>query len=396
MVLAWTRRIAFGALALVILWRVIHVNAVLYDEGGRPRLPAAARDVGATLADREILHAQLRENPADVAALLLAARDFESGMRPEEAARAYAAAYQLAPLDRDVLQAASAFYLAHGRSGEALALLGRLVEHYPTTHERAFPVIADLLARPGHAAATESILARDPAWLGPFIVSTCKRGVDPAVLAPLLMRRVTAASARPAETDCLVERLRGAGRWDEAYQVWLNSLPRERLNDVGFIFNGSFEYAPSGVGFDWVPTRQTEREVGHSVDMPRTTGGAGRRSLRVGYNGKRQVGTPIAQYLRLPAGRYEFSGVGRSDGMRAGKGVYWTIRCVTDGIPGAPIAASERFIGSSDWRKFASALDVAPSCPGQLLQLEAVGAEDSPAYVTGAAWFDDLALRTAR
>jgi hypothetical protein len=257
-------------------------------------------------------------------------------------------------------------------------------------------VIADMLTRREHAAALEAILARDPAWLGTFIVSSCKRGVDPAVLAPLFMRRVAAASARPAETDCLVERLRGAGRWDEAYQVWLNSLPRERLNDVGFIFNGSFEFAPSGVGFDWMPTRQPEREVGHSVDMPRTTGGAGRRSLRVGYNGKRQVGTPIAQYLSLPAGRYEFSGVGRSDGMRAGKGVYWTIRCVKDGIPGPPVAASERFIGSSEWRRFASALDVAPSCPGQILQLEAVGADESPAYITGAAWFDDLALRAAR
>ena len=396
MALAWTWRIAVTALALVILWRVIHVNAVLYDDGGRPRLPAFAQDFGAAPADREVLRLELRENPANVAALLLAARYAQQRGSLEEAARAYAAAYQVAPLDSEVLHAASAFHLAQGRTSEALALLGRLVEHYPATREHAFPVIADMLARPETAGAMDAIVARDPAWLGDFIVSSCKRGVDPAVLGPLLLGRIAAASAKPAETDCLVDRLRASGRWDQAYQVWLNTLPRERLNDVGFIFNGSFEFAPSGVGFDWMPTRQLEREVGHSVEMARTTGGAGKRSLRVSYNGKRQLGMPIAQYLRVPPGRYEFSGAGRSDGMRAGRGVHWTIRCVKDGIPGAAITTSERFTGSSEWRRFASPLEVTAACPGQLLQLEPVGADESPAYITGAAWFDDLALREAR
>lgn len=396
MALAWIWRIAVAALALAILWRVIHVNAVLHDEDGRPRLPAFAQDLGAAPADREVLRAELRENPANVAALLLAAREAERRASFDEAARAYAAAYQVAPLDREVLHAASVFYLAQGKAAEALVLLGRLVEHYPATREHAFPVIADMLARREPAGAMDAILAREPSWLGGFIVSSCKRGVDPAVLAPLLMRRIAAASAKPAETDCLMERLRGSGRWDEAYQVWLNTLPRERLNDVGFVFNGSFEFAPSGVGFDWMPTRQTEREVGHSVEMARTTGGAGRRSLRVTYNGKRQSGMPIAQYLRLPPGRYEFFGLGRSDAMRAGRGVHWTIRCVKDGVAGAAIATSERFTGSSEWRRFGSEVAVTPACPGQILQLEPVGADESAAYITGAAWFDDLAFREAR
>jgi hypothetical protein len=207
------------------------------------------------------------------------------------------------------------------------------------------------------------------------------------------MKRVASASAKTAEAACLVERLRGAGRWDDAYQVWLNTLPPERLGDVGFIFNGSFEFPPSGIGFDWMPTRQIERESGHSVEIARTTGGNGRRSLKVSFNGKRQAGIPIAQYLALAPGRYEITGTGRSDAMRAGRGVHWTVRCVTGAIPGAAIAASERFTGSSDWRAFEFALTVPDSCPGQVLQLELVGAEEGPAYVTGAAWFDDLALR---
>ncbi len=392
---AWPWRIGIAALSLVLLWRVIHVNAVLYESTGRPRLPLAA-DLGAALPDRELLREQLRDNPGHVAAVLLLARDAEGRDSFDEAARVYAAAYQLAPLDRDVLHAASAFFLARGRASEALVLLGRLVEHYPATRESAFPVIVAMLASKEQDSALDALTTRDPEWLGALIVSSCQRGVDPALLLPVFLKRVSSASAKPAEAACLVERLRRAGRWSEAYQVWLNTLPRERLNEIGFIFNGSFEFAPSGVGFDWMPTRQLEREAGHSVEMARSTGGAGRRSLKVSFNGKRQLGSPIAQYLALAPGAYQLAGLGRSDGMRVGRGVHWTVRCVNEAIAGPVLASSERFTGSSEWRPFQFALTIAPACRGQVLQLEAVGVEESAAYITGAAWFDDLALREVR
>jgi hypothetical protein len=392
---AWSWRIAAAMLSAVILWRVIHVNAVLYEDTGHPRLPSApSADLGQGRDDLEMLRAQLRENPAHVAALLLVAQVLSS-TDSVAAARAYAAAYQLAPLDREVLHEAAAFFLAQGKAAEALVLLARLVEHYPAEREGVFPVIADMLAaRP--AVALEAVTVRDPEWAGAFIVSSCRRGVDPAVLLPLFMKRIASASAKPAEGACLVDRLRGAGRWEEAYHVWLDTLPPDRLGDIGFIYNGSFEFAPSGAGFDWMPTRQLEREAGHSVEIARTTGGTGRRSLKVSFNGKRQAGIPIAQYLALAPGRYVASGMGRSDGMRAGRGVHWTVRCVTDAVAGPAIATSERFTGSSEWRAFEFPLTVPPSCRGQLLQLEPVGIEDGPAYVTGAAWFDDLAMREAR
>ena len=102
---AW--HVAIAALSLVLLWRVITVNAVLHDENGGARLPSPQiAAFGQAADDRELLRSVLRENPAQPAALLLVARDAEQRERFDEAARAYAAAYQLAPLDRDVLQAA--------------------------------------------------------------------------------------------------------------------------------------------------------------------------------------------------------------------------------------------------------------------------------------------------
>jgi hypothetical protein len=387
-------RLAIVALALALAWRVIHVNAVLYDDDGRPRLPvpeSGALPTGA--AERDQVASVLRESPAQAAALLVLARDHEQNANPEAARRAYLAAYQLAPVDREVLAAAAGFFLRQGKAAEALALLDRMAENFPETREQAFPVFAALLASPAHAAAWNAVAARGPAWLGPFMLSTCARGVDPSLLLPLFFKRVAAGAATPAQTGCLVDRLRRAGRWDEAYQVWLNTLPRERLADVGFVYNGSFEYAPSGIGFDWMPARQPEREVGHSVDVAQTSGAVGKRALRVSYNGKRQSGAAIAQYLALPPGRYEMSGFGRPNGMSAGRGVHWTVRCVADGKPQAPLADSERFVGSSEWRRFVFDVTVPESCRAQVLQLEAVGIDEGPAYVSGTAWFDDLLLR---
>jgi hypothetical protein len=382
--------------AMLILWRIIQVNAVLYDPNGRPRLPSfSATGIAGAPEEHASLVSVVRHNPAQVAALLLLARNFEEESRAGDAARSYEAAYQLAPLDREVLVAASSFFLRQGQVDEALVLLDRLVEHYPETWERAFPVLAENLASGGHAGVWDRIAARDPAWLGAFVVSSCRAGVEPAVLMPLFMSRASASRAQPAETACLVDRLRSAERWDEAYQVWLNTLPRERLADVGSVFNGSFEYAPSGVGFDWIPTRGVERDVGHSVEMARSTGGAGKRALKVIYNGKRQGGIPIAQYLLLAPGRYEIGGLARPDGMRVGRGVQWTVRCVNEGVTGAIVANSERFTGSSEWRRFAFDVTVPASCRGQILQLEPAGPGEGATYLAGVAWFDDLSARRA-
>src|SRR5262249_30596677 len=157
-----------------------------------------------------------------VAAVLVLAREREGRSDPANVAALYEAALRLAPLDRHVLDAAAAYALRHGRTEQAITLLGRLVEHYGEERERAFPVLAASLLSGGDADAWRAVLARDPGWLGPFVVSSCRSGVDPLVLAPLVARRNATGHAKPEESACLVDRLRTSNHWAEAYQVWLN------------------------------------------------------------------------------------------------------------------------------------------------------------------------------
>jgi tetratricopeptide (TPR) repeat protein len=377
----------------LILWRAIVVDALLYDEGGRPAVPVAEPRLEAGAGDRGVVESMLRENPANALAYLALAREEQAAGDESRAARAYAAAYEVAPTDRDVLVAAAAQLLSAGRASEALPLLGTAVENYADVREWGFAVMAQVLASGREAPAWNAIADRDPAWLGDFVTAACRKGVDPAVLAPVFLRRAAKRAARSDEAGCLVDRLRSAGRWDAAYQLWLDTLPRARLADVGFVFNGGFEYPATGIGFDWIPDTRLERDSGHSVEFARTPGAAGERALRVGYTGKRQSGSPIVQYLALAPGRYSLGGLARPERVSAGHGARWTVRCVGPGDAlSEPIAASARFVGSSDWERFAFDVTIAPDCRGQRLQLEPVESGGGPVFLAGSLWFDNLVL----
>jgi len=396
-----TARWGIIAIALILVWRIIQVNVVSYDESGRPRLVAAPAAIDLPPRDRkafemEALRGILDANPAEVAALLMLARGFETDGDASRATRAYRAALEVAPLDRNVLELAAMHFLRQEDAG-GVELLARLVANYPGTRGQVFPVFAQLLATGSQRAAVAAVIARNPAWLGAFLVDACVRGVDPGILVPALVRRRAPAGSIPPEADCAIERLRRAGRWEEAYLVWLNLQPPDKLASVGHVFNGGFESPPSGGGFDWIPQPRPEKETGHVAEIVKPPGGAQAKALRVVYNGKRQFGTPIRQYLALAPGEYELSGLARPEGIKALKGVHWTVRCVTQGSPGKIIASSERFLGSSEWRRFATALDIGSDCSGQLLQLEPVAEDGAVAFVAGVAWFDDLAIsRLAR
>jgi hypothetical protein len=387
-------RWAVLALSLILVWRVIQVNAVLYDDSGRPRLAAAPPASDLPPGERKAFESAalrriLSENPGEVAALLMLARDYEAEGDAARATRAYRSALELAPLDRDVLGFAAAHLLRQEDDG-GVELLARLAAHYPGARSQVFPVLAEVVASGRHRAAVAAMVSRNPGWLGAFLVEACNRGVEPAVLMPALARKSASAGGATPEARCVIDRLRDAGRWEEAYQVWLNLLPRERLANVGYVYNGSFEFPPSGVGFDWIAQARPEKEAGHVAEIQRAQGAAGAWALRV--VGRRQSGFPVQQFLALVPGRYELSGLARPESIKALKGIHWTVRCVERGRPQRVVASSERFLGSSEWRRFAMEIVVDADCQGQALQLEPVVEDGAVAFVSGSAWFDDLTV----
>ncbi len=389
-------RAAILAVSLLLAWRIIQVNAVSFDDTGRPRLPTL-RTASEVLPDerRPLEQAALEHildgNPGEVAALLMIAGELAAAGETARATEAYRAALELAPVDRQVLSLAG-LHLLRMNDPRGLESLSRLVGHYPAARPQAFPLLAQTLAAASHQAAWKGIVSRNPPWLGAFVADSCARGIDPALLVPLLLGRPGAGKGTPPESACVIDRLRSDDRWEESYHLWLSLLPRERLASVGFVFNGSFEQEPSGIGFDWTTQQGAEKQTGHVAEIVPTQGAAGRRALRVAYNGKRQAGVPARQFLALAPGDYELNGLVRTQGIRAVRGIQWKVRCVGKGKPLETIASSERFIGSGEWRPFSMAVTVGASCTGQVLQLEPADGEGSVAFIAGIAWFDDLLL----
>ena len=382
--MATLRRAAFITLALLLGWRVLHVNAVVYGEGNRPavQIPSAGS------ARLPALAAALDANPAGADALVALVEEKIASGDGAAAARALASALEIAPIDSRVLRTAAVLAVREARIEDAIGRLDQLLTHYPETRSFAFPVMTEWLVHPGANAAIERLAARPSTWMGSFLAHGCGRG-DAALQAPILARWAAAGHAGRHEAACVIEGLRRSGRWLPAYQVWLNTLPRARLAEVGYVFNGSFEHDPTGVGFDWIAGAQSPA---HAVEYPRTSGVSGERALRVAWSGKRVPGPAISQFAALPPGRYQLSGLARMEGLQSVRGIQWLVRCAQDR---AVLGASPRFMGSGGWERFAFDVEVPARCLGQVLQLEAAGFDQGTTYVSGQAWFDDLRLARA-
>jgi len=379
-----SRAVLLGA-ALLIAWRVLQVNAVAYGETNRPelRLPTEGE------RRRPALERALAANPARVEALVLLGVERDREGDPKAAARAFASALEVAPIDRASLRAGAVLDAREGRVADSLGKLDALLTYYGDEREWVFPLLLQWLAVPQAAAALEALAARPSAWMGAFLTHSCGKA-DPTHTAALLVRRIAAGQARNDEVGCGIEGLRRGGQTPAAYQLWLNTLPRERLAEVGYVFNGSFEHAPTGLGFDWIADA---RSPAHAVDYPLASDAAGRRALRVTWSGKRVAGPAIHQFAALTPGRYRLTGLARMEGLQSVRGIQWALRCADERR--SVLGVSPRFLGAGDWEPFAFEVDVPARCSGQVLQLEPVGLNEGTTFVMGKAWFDDLrATRT--
>src|SRR5437764_6601334 len=102
---AW--RTAIAAACLILVWRVVEVNLVLYDDAGHPTYPA--RDSTRPVSDLDLLRQAVRENPANAAAYTMLALGLEANGDSAGAARAHQSAREVAPVNEDGLAAMADF-----------------------------------------------------------------------------------------------------------------------------------------------------------------------------------------------------------------------------------------------------------------------------------------------
>lgn len=168
------------------------------------------------------------------------------------------------------------------------------------------------------------------------------------------------APAEPEEMRAFLERLVEERMFEDAYAVWAETMPADRLARAGPLFNSRFQYPVSNTPFDWTITEAPGR-------VTRVVGEPGRRRLQIDFFGGRVPYRDVRHMMMLSPGEYRFVGLERAMNLRTERGLRWRILCAQDG---ETLGETGLLAGEVAWRPFVVEFIVPEGCVAQTLQLE--------------------------
>jgi hypothetical protein len=251
--------------------------------------------------------------------------------------------------------------------------------------DKLVAVLAPILTSEAYQASLIALLRTEPTWRSRFLAILAASAKDLAGLGRLYTAlRATDNPPTIVETEPFLARLVNEERFDEAYVVWTQSLPPERLSKLGYLYNAHFQYPLDDLPFGWefVPVDGA---------LARAEIEGGRRILDVDFFGSRVIFQHVSHLLALPPGSYKFSGQERSQNLQNERGLRWRIICV--GKNGATLGATELMAGDAPWREFGVGFDVpSDNCPYQKLVLELPARTNIETEIVGGASYANLEI----
>jgi len=337
------------------------------------------------------LQAAIEANPADGRAYAALGRLLETRGEAEGARTAMETASRLSPQRSDVQMEVASWWMRQGNLERALEHWNTVLRHRPDLHAQLFPELLKLAADPARQAAFLPLLKQPVTWWPAFFMAAARQAPSADTVRVLFNLQQGGPNApTPEMLRAYLERLQKEGAWLEAWFVWLNSLPKEQVGKVGYLYNGSFEAPLSNLGFDWI----VQKHPAVSLDTASTYDTSGERALRVSFRGLRVQFQHLHQYLMLPPGNYSLQGRVRPDKLQAPQGMQWALYCVGKN---EPIAVTDRFRGSEPWTRFSTAFSIpSADCPVQMLRLELAGTIRLDFDASGTIWYDNLVIEQLR
>ena len=404
------RRIALVVASLLILWRIAAVgmsqhfaNRIpLGDETAAAKAlswhglqPEARLRQAQQLLEQDPVGAaeQARSaylvNPSNPQPLLVLAQSAAPDSGPEATQAYVQLATQLAPVNPNVATKAAAFWLGRGDLPRAMEYWSRALEANPGMSKDLFPILLQIAEDPQVRMVFADYARNPPRWWPRFFDEVARRALDVQTVRFLYALRRDARAGPVSETEraAYIARLQREGQATEAYLVWVNGLDEARRQHLGLLFNGGFEVALTDLGFDW----RRSKLPGVVMGTAKTFGTDGERSLHLLFQKTKGPFRHLTQDLYLQPGGYRFLGKVRPDGLKGTGGLQWAVRC---GPASAPLATSERFLGSGQWRDFSFAFELPQGCDAPQILLQSVGERPSDHDLSGAIWFDTLRIRS--
>lgn len=337
------------------------------------------------------LQRAVRANPADARPLVdLAHLKAEAGEQAL-ADEMMATAHQLMPVEPTVQRGIGVYWLQRGEVARGIGHIAVALSGDADLREQYYPLLQMAAETPElHAALRPYALEPPPWWSGFFrhVVANAE-SADTVGTLVAMREESTLQPLEDWEREHYLQRLRRDGRVSDAYLAWVNGLSTEQMQELGYVFNGSFERPLANAGFGWFA--RPPKNSGIQLTTGSTYGVLGQSALRLTFNGKRVRFAHLYQFLFLGPGVYEASGMARPDGLVARRGLQWRVYCSTG--EGGLLGESELLLGSGDWRRFGFEVTVPATCPGQILRLYSAGNREVDHELKGGIWFDDLRIR---
>ena len=265
-----------------------------------------------------------------------------------------------------------------------------LLRTAPESAVYVVPLLGRIAEEKSATRLLEAVLAADPPWRELFFHQLPGGITDARTPLGLLMAlKSSAAPPTPREVSGYINFLVGRNFFDIAYYTWLQFLPPEQLRSSGLLFNGSFEFKPSGLPFDW----QIKSGAGVTVDIVPRTDKSGEHGLLVDFEYGRVDFRGVTELVKLAPGSYEFKG--KYKGQLVGpRGLKWRVVCAGASASAAPLGESPMIEGMTPtWRSVSFNFTVpGKDCRAQIVKLDLDARMASEQLVSGSMLFDELQI----
>lgn len=275
----------------------------------------------------------------------------------------------------------------HKDFSAALDHANMLLRTHPELSSYVLSYLALIAAAPEGSPLIVEELAKSPSWRLSFFQAFPQQVKQSDI--PLKLMVALKESGKPPANKELAPYLNfliSKNSVEEAYNAWLQFLPKAELDTLGFLTHANFEQDPTGLAFDW----QIAQGL-NSIAEFRSFGSQGERALHITFSGGRIRFPEVSQVVILPPGKYRLEGKLRGT-IIAKRGLRWQLRCINGSHV---LGETDMLMGQSqEWRIFKLEAEVPQSedCRGQTLRLFHDSRSASEEFITGEAWFTGLHL----
>jgi len=304
-----------------------------------------------------------------------------------------AAAVRLAPAYARTHLLAAAYWEARQDIPAKLRHWSQALILDPARRPTDYPLLLQYLTHPPAQETLMQFARERPPWWPDFFRHVARHGsrADLDVLYALRRQGAEAPPLTPGEREAYINRLLRDGDTTLAYLHWIGGLSAAERDQLGLLYNGSFDLPLGNQPFGWVVKEPAPFRV-RSVAI---AGARGSGALELRFRHFTARFDHLRQRLLLAPGPYRLRGRVRLEALKSPAGLRWRVECAPAAATPAVrlIAASTPFLGSAPWQEFALEFAVPPDCPQQVLRLVTAGKRPFEYRLDGGIWFDQFSLR---